>query len=185
MDKSLRSTLVFNNVKTKTLATGIAVVSAVVLPQIFHLLGIVSGNGSAIGETLLPMHLAIFMVGLLAGSTAGMVSGAVSPLISFMLTGMPNFAVLPFMMIELLMYGLISGLLANKNMPVIVKLLIAQAGGRAVRAFALTVGFYLLGSQVDPMIALTSISKGLPGLVLQWVLIPLFVFYINKKAENE
>ena len=55
------------NIKVQTAATVIAVASAVALPQIFHLLGLVSNLGTSIGETFLPMHLPVIMAGLLAG----------------------------------------------------------------------------------------------------------------------
>ncbi len=185
MEKSLKSTLVCKNVKTKTLATIVAIVAAVALPQVFHLLGKVSNMGTTLGETFLPMHLAIFMVGLLAGATAGAISGALAPVISFLLTGMPTATMLPFMIIELAVYGLVSGLLANRNMPVIVKLLIAQVAGRAVRALAIVAGFYLFGSVINPAVIWNSVVAGLPGLILQWILVPLFVYYVNEKAKKD
>ena len=101
------------SVKTQTLATIVAIVAAVVLPQLFHLMGAVSGLGTALGETFLPMHLPIILAGLLAGPYVGAIAGVLSPLISFALTGMPTAAMLPFMMIELFVYGLTSGLLRN------------------------------------------------------------------------
>ncbi len=141
--------------------------------------------GSTLGETFLPMHLAIFMVGLLAGWQAGVLAGAASPVISFALTGMPSAAMLPFMTIELAVYGLTAGLLSERKMPCLVKLLIAQVAGRAVRAAAIVIGFYLLGTSIAPAVIWTSIYAGLPGLILQWIFIPLSVFYINQKAKKE
>ena len=99
------------SVKAQTLAALIALVSAVALPQIFHLMGAVSGLGTSLGETFLPMHLPILAVGLLAGPWAGLAAGALAPLVSFGLTGMPAAAMLPFMMSELAVYGLVPGLL--------------------------------------------------------------------------
>lgn len=185
MEQAINSTIVFKTIKTKTSAAVGAVVAAVALPQLFHLLGMVSNMGTTLGETFLPMHLSIFMVGLLAGSAAGVISGALAPIISFALTGMPTIYMLPFMVIELAMYGLISGLLADKKMPSIAKLLSAQIGGRAVRAIAIAAGFYLLGTKINPAVIWSSIVAGLPGLILQWVLIPLTIFYIDKKAQHE
>lgn len=177
--------MVFKTVKTKTAAAVCAVVAAVALPQLFHILGMISDMGTALGETFLPMHIAILMVGLLAGPIAGVISGAAAPVISFALTGMPTIFMLPFMTIELAVYGLISGLLANAKMPTLVKLLISQIGGRAVRAIAIAAGFYLLGTKINPSVIWTSIYISLPGLILQWTLIPLSVFYIDKKAKHE
>lgn len=185
MENTIKTTQVFTTFKTKTIATIIAIASAVLLPQLLHVLGLVSNMGSTLGETFLPMHLAIFMVGFLAGKGAGLSAGLISPLISFALTKMPSATMLPFMMIELAIYGLVAGLLSSVKMPLIVKLLIAQISGRAIRALAMLVGVYALGSHINISIVWTSIYIGLPGLILQWVLIPLLMFYIEKKVKHE
>lgn len=177
--------LVFRNWKTKTIASACAVVAAVVLPQIFHLMGMVTNMGTALGETYLPMHLAIFAVGLLAGPMAGLVAGLLSPVISFFLTAMPTSVMLPYMVVELGVYGVSAGLLAKVKMPTIVKLIIAQIAGRAVRAAATMAGIHIFGSAINAAVIWNSITAGLPGLVLQWALIPLLVFYIEKKAKYE
>lgn len=169
------------SVKAQTLWTIGTIVGAVALPQIFHLMGAVSGLGTKLGETFLPMHLPIIIAGLLAGPYAGAIAGFLSPLISFALSGMPSAAMLPFMMIELCVYGLASGLLRNVKLPVIGKVLIAQVGGRAVRAAAIALSVYALGNDsIKISVIWTSIASGIFGLALQWALIPLIVF----RAEN-
>ncbi len=171
------------SVKAQTLATVGAVAAAVILPQVFHLMGALSGLGTALGETFLPMHLPIILAGLLAGPYVGAISGILSPLISFALTGMPMSAMLPFMMIELCIYGLSAGLLRNVNMPTIVKVVIAQVAGRAVRAAAILIAFYLFHSKAVPVAVIwNSIVTGIFGLVLQWALIPLAVYRMEKRA---
>lgn len=185
MERTIKSTIVFKSVKTKTIAVIGSVAAAVALPQLLHLFGLVSGMGTALGETFLPMHISILLVGLLGGSTVGFISGALAPLISFALTGMPSVYMLPFMVIELASYGLICGLLADKNMPTVAKLLIAQIGGRAVRAVFIVGAFFLFGSKIAPAVIWTSIAAGLPGLILQWALIPLIVYYINTKSQKQ
>ena len=184
MENTIKSTVVFKTIKTKTLATIGAVIAAVALPQLLHIIGLVSNMGTALGETFLPMHIAILLVGLLGGGTVGFISGMLAPLISFALTGMPSVYMLPFMIIELASYGLICGLLANKNMPTLAKLLIAQIGGRAVRAVFIVAAFFLLGSKIAPSVIWTSIAAGLPGLILQWTLIPLIVYGVNKLSQK-
>lgn len=171
--------------KVQTIATLIAIVAAVVIPQIFHVMGAISGLGTALGETFLPMHLPIILVGLLAGPYAGAVAGLVSPLISFALTAMPGVAMLPFMMIELCVYGLTAGLLRNAKMPTVCKIIIVQVAGRAVRAVALLVAVYLFASSsVSISIIWLSISSGIFGLVLQWILLPLIVYRVQNAKQN-
>lgn len=174
------------SVKTQTLATILAIAAAVLLPQVFHAMGAVSGLGTALGETFLPMHLPILLVGLLAGPYAGAISGFLSPLASFALSGMPKAGMLPFMMIELCVYGLTAGLLRKKNLPVIVKVLIAQVAGRLVRAAAILLAVYAFGNEtISVSVIWTSIAAGLPGLVLQWCLLPLLVFRIEHRSRRE
>ncbi len=141
--------------------------------------GAATGLGTALGEAFLPMHLPILLVGLLAGPYAGAVSGFLSPLLSFALSGMPRAAMLPFMMIELCVYGLATGLLRNVKMPTIGKVVAAQVAVRAVRAAAILLSVYAFGnSQIAVATIWTSIAAGLFGLVLQWAFLPLIVYRI-------
>ena len=172
--------------KTQALAAFAAIAGAVVIPQLFHVMGAVSGLGTALGETFLPMHLPIILAGLMAGPYAGAVAGVFGPLVSFALSGMPGAAMLPFMMIELAVYGLAAGLLRNVSMPVLAKVVLVQIAGRLVRAAAIVAGVSLLGVQgIQMPVIWNSIVTGLPGLILQWTLLPLLVFWINNRANKE
>lgn len=174
------------SVKVQTLAAISAIVGAVALPQVFHGLGAISGLGTALGEAFLPMHLPIILVGLLAGPYAGAVSGMLAPLVSFMLSGMPRAAMLPFMMIELCCYGLFAGLLRNVKLPSLAKVVTVQIAGRAVRAVAILLAIYAFGSTaVSVAVIWKSILTGLPGLLLQWCLLPLIVFWVENRSKNE
>lgn len=173
---------------SKAIAALLATIAAVALPQIFHGLGAVSGLGSALGETFLPMHLPVLLVGFFAGPWAALAAGIFSPLVSFALTSllgnpMPALAMLPYMTIELGVYGLTAGLLATraKRLPAIVSLLIAQLAGRAVRAICIVIGVYALGSPVNVAVIWNSLLTGLPGLVLQWTFVPLLVAYVGRR----
>lgn len=172
------------SVRSQVLGAFAALVSAVALPQLLHVIGAVSGMGTALGETFLPMHLPIILIGLLAGPYAAGAAGLLSPLVSFALTGMPTSVMLPFMMIELCVYGICAGLLRNVKLPTIVKVLIAQIAGRAVRAGAILVGVHAFGAAINPDVILTSITVGLFGIILQLVIIPLAVYRL-KEADNE
>lgn len=169
------------SLKAKTVYAIAAIAGAVVLPQIFHTLGAISGLGTSVGEAFLPMHLPIILVGLLAGPLAGAVSGFLAPIISFTLSGMPLITMLPFMAIELCAYGMFAGLLRNVRMPAAAKVLIVQIGGRLVKAASIAVAFYAFGSEsVQVASVLTSVYTGIFGIALQLVLIPLIIY----RAEN-
>lgn len=120
------------------------------------------------------MHLTILLVGLLAGPYAGAISGFLGPLASFVLSGMPGIAMLPFMMIELCIYGLAAGLLCNVKMPTI---------GKVVAA-AILLAVYAFGNEnIDVAVIWTSISAGVFGLALQWALLPLIAYPVQQAVR--
>ncbi|MBO5164151.1 MAG: ECF transporter S component [Ruminococcus sp.] len=174
------------SVKAQTLAAILAVIGAVAVPQLFHAMGAVSGLGTSLGETFLPMHLPIILVGLIAGPYAGAISGLLGPLASHLMTGMPGSVMLPIMMIELCAYGALAGLLGNVKMPNISKVLLAQIGGRAVRAAAVLIAVYAFGNENIKVASIwNSVIIGVPGLVLQWSLLPLLMYRIENLKKNE
>jgi len=99
---------------------------------------------------------------------------------------MSGLAMLPFMVIELAAYGLIAGLLRTANMPTIAKVLLVQVGGRVVRAAAILFAVGVLGNTTVAVATIwMSVLAGLPGLILQWGLIPLIMFWVEHRAAKE
>ncbi|MBT1173219.1 ECF transporter S component [Bifidobacterium sp. MA2] len=180
------------SVRFQSIAAVLAVVAAVALPQVFHVAGAAMGLGTMIGQTLLPMHLPVLLVGLLAGPFAGLATGALAPIISFVLTGMPMAPMVPFMVIELASYGLFAGLLRGVELPAAVpsplgwlgKLVAAQVAGRLVDALAIAVAVYLLGNASMSVASVwAAVGTGLPGLILQWVLIPVVMAAVDRHRD--
>ena len=172
------------SVKAQTVGALVALASAVALPQLIHLIGAHTGSGSSLGELLLPMHLPIILAGLLCGPYAAGIAGALAPILSFLLTGMPAAAMLPFMAIELCAYGFFAGVVRNNKMPTVLKVLAVQVLGRAVRAAAILIGFYGIGTAVKPAVIINSIVAGWLGILLQLCIIPLVMLLI-KRADHE
>lgn len=167
-------------VKTKSMITAIAVLTAIVLPQLFHAVGIISGTGALLGAAFLPMHIPVLLAGLMGGPVVGAIAGAASPLISFAISGMPTAAVLPFMVIELTIYGLAGGALSKAKLPVFGKLVLTQLAGRAARALAVLVAVYGLGStSVQVSQIWNMVTSALPGILLQWAIIPLLLYRLE------
>lgn len=170
----------------QALSALLATVAAVALPQLFHTVGILSGSGTVPGEIFLPMHLPVILVGLLAGPVAGGAAGLLAPVISFALTAMPRASLLPFMVLELLAYGVFAGLLRSVKLPSPLKVVAVQVAGRAIRAVAILLAVYAFGNTgVQTAVIWKSIATGLPGLILQWTLIPLTVFWVENRSANE
>lgn len=174
------------SLKARVLAAILGAAAAVALPQLFHLLGAVSGLGTVPGEVFLPMHLPIILLGLIAGPFAGAAAGLASPILSFAFTGMPTASMLPFMALELCAYGFFAGVLRNVKINTIFKVLITELAGRILRAGAIMISFYVFGNTaVSLPVIWNSILTGLPGLILQWTLIPLIIFWVNERSKNE
>ena len=130
------------------------------------------------------MHLPIILAGLLCGPYAAGIAGALSPILSFILTGMPALAMLPFMAVELCAYGFFAGVLRNNKMPTVLKVLAVQLIGRAFKAAAIIIGFFCFGASVHPMSIGVTAAAGWLGILLQLGIIPLVMFLI-KRANNE
>lgn len=186
MNKKHSITRLKLSVKTQTIATIIAIVSAVALPQIMHLIGRATGMGNAFGELLLPMHFPIMLVGLLAGPYAGAIAGLLGPACSFVLSGMPMVAVLPFMMVELCAYGISAGLLRKTNIPIVAKVFTAQVTGRVGRAIATAFAFYVLGSTTITVASVwNAVVNGVTGIAIQLIFLPIIVAAVDKMGAHE
>lgn len=172
-------------IAAKTLITISAAAAAVILPQIFHAIGTLSGTGSAVGGALLPMQLPVLLCGFIAGPAAGLIAGILSPLVSFMISGMPSAAILPFMVLELGAYGLVSGLLSKTRLNTFTSLIITQLAGRAVRAAAVLAAVYAIGNTVlTAAAAYTFILEGLFGIIIQWAVIPAAVSRVEALKKH-
>ena len=142
----------------------------IVLPFVFHQFALA-------GRIFLPMHIPVFLAGIFAGPISGVIVGGFSPVISFFLTGMPPPYAVPLMALELPVYGLSIGLLYYvKKMNLIFSLLISMILGRA--AFAL--GLLILGAFINLPYGFytflqVSFITGLPGIIVQVILIPSLV----------
>ena len=157
----------------------------VLLPQIFHIFSSVAGG------VFLPMHLPVLIAGLCLGPGSGAVVGLVSPIVSCAVTGMPSPLLLPFMTIELVSYGFFSGLFSkklpikNKTGKLYAALLLSQLFGRTVRAAAILFSVYVLSSNTMPIASIwTAVITGIPGIIIQWIFVPILSVAILKFLRN-
>ena len=166
----------------KTLLSAGIIALAVILPQLVHL-----ALGQPGGIQWLPMYMPVLIGGCLLGSRWGLAIGALSPLASFFITyaisdPMPIAARLPFMMAELAVFALISGLFTNKitanGLWAFPAVILAQFTGRAafLGMIALTQDFTRF---TVPMIW-SQIQTGLIGLAVQAILVPIIIIALRK-----
>ncbi len=149
----------------------------ILLPIGFHAFGIA-------GRIFLPMHIPVLLAGFLVGPYAGLVVGLLAPGLSFLLTGMPPTYAVPLMSLELPLYGLIAGICYVKlRLNVYLALIIAMLAGRVMFG----VGLLILGLFMKlPYSAATyfstggAVATGLPGILLQLILIPIIVAGIKR-----
>lgn len=130
------------------------------------------------------------MGGFVLGPFYGFAAGLISPLLSALLTGMPPWERLPFMMLELGAYGCVCGALyprlkkkAGRVGGCYLTLFGAMAAGRVVYALALFVAAELLGiAAAGPIAALDAVVTGLYGIVIQIVFIPPVVILLERSG---
>lgn len=169
--------------KTKKLTCGaMCLALALLLPQAFHLIGMQQA-----GSTFLPMHLPVFIGGMLLGPIYGLFLGVFSPLVSCILTGMPSPHIAIFMMCELATYGTISGLLFQhfdfnkKKFGALLSLISAMIAGRIVYGLTITIATYIFGIPMGSFeVVLASTLTGLPGICIQLIFVPILVRALDK-----
>ena len=163
------------------LNTILAVASAVILPQIFHTVGILLGIGPMLGQMFLPMYIPVIIVGFFAGPWVGVTAGALSAVVSFMITGMPAMTLLPYMIIELAFFGYFAGVFCKTSWNNVLKVLATQVCARTVRIIVVTVVSLIFTNYAGITTTLDSFLIGLPGIVLQLILVPILYHFVKRR----
>ena len=179
--------LTLHNATTKkkvayqTVVSAGLVALAVILPQLVHL-----ALGQPGGVQLLPMYLPVLIGGCLLGSRWAIAIGALSPMVSYVLTSMAGEAMpalprLPFMVAELTVFALVSGLftkkIAENGLWAFAAVIAAQLAGRAV-FLGLAAVFQGYAPFTVGMIW-SQIQTGFVGLAVQAVLVPLMIIALR------
>lgn len=164
---------------TRSVTTAVCIALCVVLPMALHAI-------PNAGTLLSPMHLPVLLCGLVCGWPYGLACGIIGPLLSCLLTGMPGWGYLPNMMLELALYGLISGIMigvvrtGKLTADLYISLLTAMLAGRILTgiARALTLGVFM-------PVTLESWATGyfvssLPGIILQLILLPVLYMALQR-----
>jgi riboflavin transporter FmnP len=165
----------------KTVYISFFIALGIVIPMVVHLIG-----GPGLGRVILPMHLPVLIGGALLGPLAGIIIGLLTPILSFLFTGMPPLIpVLPIMIGELGVYGLIMGYFYYEfNINMYIALIISMITGRimaSVIVMILVFGFRFTQLPTNPLFYIYgTITMGLPGIIGQVILIPIVLRYINR-----
>lgn len=156
--------------------SSILIAIGIVLPMIFHALG-------GAGKVFLPMHLSVIIAGYLLSPAFAILVGILTPIFSSLLTGMPViYPILPIMVLELLTYsGIISLILRRKKKSVFITLILAMVSGRLMAGFMVYLLTITMGLKISPMMYLKgAIVTGLPGILIQLILIPSIIYALEK-----
>jgi len=166
----------------KTLISAAIIALAVVLPQIFHLV-----LGQTGGIKFLPMYLPVLIGGCLMGAKWGAAIGMLSPLVSFIITSaisepMPILQRLPFMMLELTVFAVVSGLFSKKisenGLWAFPAVILSQFAGRGIFIGAAAVFNSIV--PFTPAIIWSQIQTGFIGLAIQAVTVPIIIIIMKK-----
>lgn len=151
------------------------------------LLPFVTGQIQVIGSMLLPMHLPIFLCGLICGWKYGLAVGLILPILRSFTFGMPPlFPQATAMAVELAVYGLVSGWVYSHSRwqciyALYKSLIAAMLAGRLAYGLVMTLIMAANGQAYSLQIFLTStIVSGLPGIILQLILIPAVMILLNR-----
>lgn len=161
------------------------------LSALFIAIGLVlpllTGNLKQLGQALLPMHLPVFLCGLIVGPTYGLIVGFVLPILRHFTFGMPPlYPTAIAMAFELATYGFVSGYIYRKSrwqciIALYEALIIAMILGRVVWGI---VTFILLGINGQAFtwqaFMAGAILNAIPGIILQLALIPAIMLALHK-----
>ena len=156
--------------KTAVLGQVLFLALALIIPMITHRLGL----NFLVAQ---PMHWMILFAALTYGPMSGLLLGVTVPLASFLVTGMPLPTMLPLMLPELAVYGLVAGLLKQKT-TAFGSLAIALIAGRAVFLALVAV----TGGLNVPVVEFVQRTwgPGLAAMLLQIALLPVLSgLYVN------
>ena len=165
--------------KTKQLVlTAMFIALGVVLPQAFHAI-------PNAGSVFLPMHIPVLVSGFVVGPLFGLICGLATPLLSHLIFGMPPAPVLPGMLCELAVYGLMTGVFSkvvkndNYTVKTCIVLILSMLCGRItygiLNALVFRAGSYSFAAWTS-----AAFVTAIPGIIIQLILIPVLVVRLKK-----
>ena len=179
MEKSLQKTIL--KLSKETAFILLTVVSAVILPQIFHGLGLLLGVGGTLGQIFLPMYIPVLILGFYRGPVSGAIVGLLAPLVSFAFTEMPTKAVLPYIALELIATGALAGLFAKAKFHAVFRVLSVQVIAKIIRLVAFAIALYFTSGNISSTVLFSGVVESIPGVVIQ---ICLLTYLISKKEKT-
>ncbi len=150
-----------------------------VLTPAFHAIGA--------GAAFSPIHLPVLLCGLVCGWGYGAVCGVLGPVLSFLISSMPGAARLPYMIPELVVYGVMTGVFfklirtGHEVADLYLSMIPAMLLGRVVGGLA-QAAVYLADAKSYTLAAWAGayFVQTVPGTILQLIAIPALVLALRK-----
>ena len=149
-----------------------------------------TGQIQSIGNKLCPMHIPVILCGFICGPYWGMSVGFIAPLLRSLALGMPVlFPNAVAMAVELMIYGLISGImyeiLPKKKIYIYPSLLISMISGRIVWGIVMYILTGIKGTAFTFNAFLAgAFFNAVPGIIIQIILIPFVVMIFDFAGKN-
>ena len=163
----------------------------ITLSALFIALGLVlpflTGQIPQIGSMMLPMHIPVFLCGLICGWKYGLVVGFITPILRSFTFGRPTlFPSAVAMAFELAMYGFVIGFIFSKIKwrciyTLIFSLSVSMICGRVVWGLVSMLFYNLQGNSFTWQLFISgAFISAIPGIILQFVLIPSVMVLLSK-----
>jgi len=160
---------------------GLFIAIGIILPPLFHSVNL--------GSVISPIHFPVLLCGLLLGWKYGGICGFITPLFAGIIWGMPQQPLALIMGLELATYGIVSGLLykklrlfknpiANLYFSLIVAMVLGRFVFGAINGILFLLDIWGTGFKV---FLTTVFITGLPGIILQILIVPALVITIEKR----
>lgn len=151
-----------------------------------YVLPFLTGQIPQFGSMLLPMHIPVFLCGLICGWQYGVIVGLILPLTRSLFFFMPPFYAALAMTFELAAYGFVAGFLYSRArkqglVALYCSMIIAMLAGRLVWGAAQIVILGLQGNAFTWQAFMAgAFVNAVPGIIVQLVLIPAIMFALDK-----
>ncbi|MFN2341312.1 MAG: ECF transporter S component [Halanaerobium sp.] len=170
-----------NNIR-KLVWASFLLILGLILPRLINFAG-----SQMLGNLISPMHIPVFLAGLILGPFYGTLVGILTPLFSTLLFAMPQMMppIAVLMAFELAAFGFIAGYLYSEKLKnIYLSLITAMILGRLVYGLALiAVGpIFNFNPPFIPFMQGAFVS-GIPGIVIQLVIIPPIIEKIRPIKE--
>jgi uncharacterized membrane protein len=176
----------FNSNTKKTVVAGLMLAIGFLLPLLTsHSIVLLPGN------VFLPMHIPVLLCGFFCGPLYGALLGLILPFLNSFLTSMPLLYPNAIVMSgELFTYGLMTSLIykftgySGKLRHIYPTLIISMISGRVV--YGIVAGILLFfNPAMKKLSVIGAIIQGVPGIIIQLILIPVIVSAIYKNISKK